>query len=324
MLDTMKAKFKCACEQIFIVDDKWFGRKIRCPKCQRPVKVPVPPGFKREAEPGEPTAGADAPATANGDQEGVSAEEPEPEQKTLKASAGGLEIEFEDPADMPVAADEAMFAAPELGMGVADLTGAAAGGEASATDETMAPASETVSGGGEPSGAQIDPSTLTSCPHCDNDLAPGAVFCVNCGTDLRSGRKLRKVIVEEEDTGPSYEPPVDGKCCMCGEEAVPVVEVPRDEFAASKRVMKVVRKLVDSKDVTVQELQTALSVKIGGGLTRPLCEKCAKKFKIGPRKFADLIPEEEPPEGEAQAEAEGPAEGKTKSGLFAKLKRKKK
>jgi hypothetical protein len=42
------------------------------------------------------------------------------------------------------------------------------------------------------------------CPSCSAPLAPGAVLCVNCGYNLKTGKKLSAVVVEtdgEDDAG---------------------------------------------------------------------------------------------------------------------------
>ena len=337
----MPAKFKlrCVCDQIFIVDERFFGKKLRCPSCKRAMAVPIPEGAKPAEAPTEaPAAEAEAQVEAPAPAEETPAEEAaeeEPEApaeeapaapadddhddgpKVLKASAGG--IEFEDPTEMTVEPTDMTFGDGSAEPGLA--LDADAGAAAPAAEPAGAPDEGEVAGTGHE-----DPTKLDKCPHCSNPLTTGSVFCVTCGTDLRSGRKLRKVTVEKEETGLSYDPPVEGQCCMCQEEAVQVVMVSRGEFLESKRVMKVVSKDVESKKPTEQELQTALTVQIGGGEERPLCEKCAKKLKIGPKKFADLIEPEEEPVEEAEAPADGEAAEepeKKKGGLLGKLRKKK-
>ncbi len=353
----MKAKLQCGCGQIFIVDDRFFGKKIKCPKCSRAVLVPMPKGVKTaspapKAEepvrpvPVPPKPGA-APKPSGAAKEAPKPEEPpapepaeeptqaepEPEEElpkgTLKAKVGDMEFEFEDPTESTVSPTDILIPPPDLAipaeMGDETQPPAAAAAPAAPAPAPAASTEAPAESGAAEKPVDFDPTKANQCPHCQQELPPGAVLCVNCGLDLRTGRKLRKATVEE-DNGPSYEPPEEGKCCLCEAEGVQVVQVPRAEFVASKRLMKEVRKTVDSKSPSEQELQTALSVRIGGGETRPVCEKCARKYKVGPKKFADLIEEEEEPEGQ-QAEAGGAAEKasgvKKLTGIMAKLKKKK-
>ena len=295
-----KVKFKCACDQVYIADDKWFGRKIRCPKCQRALVVPTPAGAAPAAEK-KPDPAAPQPAPDEAEAPAVEAPPQDSDDVFGTASAGGIEIELEDPTETEVAPE------PAADIGTPIETAAAA---------PAAPAAGESAGGEGAGAAHVDPADLSQCPHCTNDLPKGSVFCVNCGTDLRSGRKLRKV--QADDDGPTYDPPEEGSCCMCGEEGVQVVLVPRHVYAESKKVMKAIRKTVKSKKPSEQELQTALSVQIGAGENRPICEKCAKKFKAGPPKFADLIEEEEP---EGAEQAGGEEQPKKKGGFFSKLRR---
>ena len=313
-----KLKFKCACEQIFIADERLFGKKIRCPKCKRAVRVPVPPGSTptAAAEPVDPSAPVpDAePVEPEPEPEPVPAE-PDDGSGAVKASADGLEIVFEDPTEIEVAHTESLFGDVEPLPGqtpeVEFITPAAI---PAAGAPAAAPAAE-----GEPAGeGQPDPTTLTSCPHCGQDLPPASVFCINCGTDLRTGRKMRRAAAQAGE-GRSYDPPEEGNCCLCGAEGVLVVLVQREEFVESKKVMKLVRKDMDVKKPSDHELQTALSVKIGGGESRPLCGKCTKTYKIGPRKFTEFIWDEELGEPAETGDKAGEEKPKKKGGLFGKL-----
>ncbi|MHC5058376.1 MAG: zinc ribbon domain-containing protein [Planctomycetota bacterium] len=52
--------------------------------------------------------------------------------------------------------------------------------------------------------------SASACPSCGGALPEGAVFCVACGYDLRTGKQLQTVTeeaAEEEDEGASAEDP---------------------------------------------------------------------------------------------------------------------
>ncbi len=58
---------------------------------------------------------------------------------------------------------------------------------------------------GQSPSAAARPAQLASkqCPHCQAWLIPGAVLCVRCGTDLRTGEKLSTVVAEDEEEEPA-------------------------------------------------------------------------------------------------------------------------
>ena len=47
--------------------------------------------------------------------------------------------------------------------------------------------------------ASAAPSAASTCPSCGGSLAPGAVFCVNCGYNLKTGKTLTAAVVVERD-----------------------------------------------------------------------------------------------------------------------------
>lgn len=50
---------------------------------------------------------------------------------------------------------------------------------------------------------KVEETTAPHCPSCNAELKPGAVLCVNCGYDLKTGRKL-KTAREGEDEDPAF------------------------------------------------------------------------------------------------------------------------
>lgn len=42
-------------------------------------------------------------------------------------------------------------------------------------------------------------ASQSTCPGCGAALSPGAVLCVNCGFNLKTGKKLAAVVVETEE-----------------------------------------------------------------------------------------------------------------------------
>lgn len=333
---------KCGCGKQFKVDDAWLqewgGKKIRCPGCKAVISVPKPaPAVQPTPAPAAETTEEESPADAATEgQEGGEAlaeeEEAPPARGPLSVTIGDMTVEFEDPTETDVAPEESVGMVPndlaqEEGQGIAPP---ADGPEPqpqpqpqpAATEEppaaAAAPAAVAEEGGEVPAAAgdheETDPSDLTKCPHCATKVEPGTVFCVHCGTDLKTGRKLRRAKAENEGGGYEYDPPTEGACRYCSGEDVMVIEVPRQELMDSKRFMKAVRKGVGKKSVSDKDMQIAASVRIGGGESITVCESCARELKVGPKKFSDLTPEEEAPEDE----------DKKKGGLFGKLFGKKK
>jgi len=54
--------------------------------------------------------------------------------------------------------------------------------------------------------AGVGPREMDGCPKCGSPVMPGQVLCVQCGTDLRSGKKL-KTDVRDRDPGEAPPPP---------------------------------------------------------------------------------------------------------------------
>ncbi|HIE43823.1 MAG TPA: hypothetical protein EYP78_03380 [Candidatus Omnitrophica bacterium] len=48
---------------------------------------------------------------------------------------------------------------------------------------------------------QVRPSSQTQCSHCGGTLEAGATFCVKCGTDLKTGKKVGEMTVEKAERG---------------------------------------------------------------------------------------------------------------------------
>lgn len=53
-----------------------------------------------------------------------------------------------------------------------------------------------------PAAAPAEPK----CPSCKSPLPASAVLCVNCGYNLKTGKKLAAVVVEVEEDGDEEEP----------------------------------------------------------------------------------------------------------------------
>jgi DNA-directed RNA polymerase subunit RPC12/RpoP len=69
---------------------------------------------------------------------------------------------------------------------------------------TLPPAGETgPSTAGRVSGTERAPGTKPKCPSCGASLKPGAVLCVECGYDMRTGKK-QEVSGPEEPAGPAF------------------------------------------------------------------------------------------------------------------------
>ena len=52
--------------------------------------------------------------------------------------------------------------------------------------------------------AKIGEEAGPRCPECHEPIQPGAVLCVACGLDLKTGKKLRTKVVSTEDDDPAF------------------------------------------------------------------------------------------------------------------------
>ena len=155
------------------------------------------------------------------------------------------------------------------------------------------------------------------------------MFCVNCGTDLKTGRKLRRARAEgkQAKVGYEYDPPRDGTCRLCEKAHVQVVEITSSEISKSRRFMKALRRELDTQNPSEEELAEALKAKLRDGEEAAVCEPCTKLYKIGPKKFAALVEkagaEEEAPKEEGEAGVgkgdKGEDKPKDKPGLLGRL-----
>src|SRR3954465_1558515 len=50
-----------------------------------------------------------------------------------------------------------------------------------------------------PAAAPLSPDADSHCPSCASPLAPGAVLCINCGYNVKTGQKLAAVVVESDE-----------------------------------------------------------------------------------------------------------------------------
>ena len=319
-------KLKCACNRVLVVGAKFFGKKIRCPHCQRAVAVPTPKAHKApRLDSGEE---AKPPAEKEPEQEGRtdqadSAAKPEPAPpkeaesgSSLVGDVDGLKIEFEAPAEMAVSREDSVgdFGDLDPALKLEAEQYASAESEAEDQQETASAAPDQPPGEQAEDKAQptveLDTEGPTECPHCRYELPPGSVFCVNCGTDLKTGRKLRRARAEGTKSKVKYEydPPEEGACRFCEKEGVQVVQVSRSEIVKSRRFLKVLGKELDTKKPSQQELDDAAAAKMGDGEDIPVCEPCGKQLKIGPGKFAALEKKAKKKEA-VEKEEEGSEEG---------------
>ncbi|MEK7866127.1 MAG: hypothetical protein AAB434_05545 [Planctomycetota bacterium] len=157
----MSIPFTCACGKTLKAKDEWAGKKIKCPGCGQPVRIPAGAGDppSRAAKPGSKSA-AGPPSGG-------------PKTKTAKKAAPARKAASDDidllPADEPPRKPE-----PDP-----------------MTDGEMFTEEQ----------ASSLQATSKACPFCKKPIFEGDPLCINCGTDLKTGKKIEKK-VERRPLGP--------------------------------------------------------------------------------------------------------------------------
>src|SRR5213593_260116 len=88
----MAIKVQCACGKAFAAKDELAGKTVKCPGCQKPLKIPgagAPAKAAVKPEAGKPAA-ASKKASATDDDYSLSAEDPPPRPKSDLFAEVGL------------------------------------------------------------------------------------------------------------------------------------------------------------------------------------------------------------------------------------------
>jgi hypothetical protein len=158
----MPLRVNCQCGQVLNVPDHLAGKGVKCPKCQKPIRVPAEGG-----------AGAAVSAEVAGSGGAGSG----------KAAATGKPTHQSSVAKAP----QASVAATKAEVSKRSAPTASAAGK-DALSNLFDQAGLTKREG-------------TFCPSCDKALAAGTSICISCGFHLEQGAKLEGFQVESKEFG---------------------------------------------------------------------------------------------------------------------------
>lgn len=149
----MSIAFTCGCGKTLKAKDEWAGKKIKCPSCGEPVRIPAG-GGDPPSQAGRPSSKSAGAKPASGG----------PKTKTAKKTAPVKKAASDDidllPADDPPKRSE-----PDP-----------------MTDGEMFTEEQ----------ASSLRATSKACPFCKKPIFEGDPLCINCGTDLKTGKKIEK------------------------------------------------------------------------------------------------------------------------------------
>lgn len=174
----MPIAFTCACGKKIKAKDEWAGKRIKCPGCGQPVRIPAAGGDppSRLAKPAAKPAGAGAPSTKTAKK--TAPAKPASDQQAGPASDIDL-----------LPADEPVRKGPIEGVPQDDMF----------TEEQ----------------SQSLTATAKQCPFCKKKIFEGDPICISCGTDLKTGKKIVKK-VERRPLGPIIKKVVIGLVVIVG------------------------------------------------------------------------------------------------------------
>jgi len=171
-------EYRCSCGRVLRVPDGMAGKKGKCPGCGKIFDLPAGPG----PQPGSKPAQARPPAAA--DSQGAGG------KITLKCSCGRS-------LSVPASAAGKQVKCPACGSAV-PVPAASSPAPDEEEFELEVPAAARVSAG-DTSGFGY---ASAHCPNCGSEIQRGAIFCVECGTHLGSGKRV-ETMVEAPAPAPS-------------------------------------------------------------------------------------------------------------------------
>jgi len=174
----LAVELHCKCGQHFTVPESARGALVECPTCSGTIFVPSGPDVAESMDLGRTDAGSDVVGEALTSDEMLSLHEEEPSDGTSIAETQVAQ-EGAQPTEAAVPA-ERVVAGPED-------SGLEAGrrGFAIRYDDVVV----------------RERRRYDRCPQCDVELEPETRICTNCGFDLVTGERVKRVAVEEGTQG---------------------------------------------------------------------------------------------------------------------------
>lgn len=148
----MSIAFTCGCGKALKAKDEWAGKTVKCPRCGKPAKIPTGGGAS------SPRA-AKSGSKAGGGSSGSGSQTTKTAKKSAlvkPASSDDIALLPEEPRRKPdsdLISDDEMF-----------------------TEEQVSSLR----------------ATTKPCPFCGKPIFEGDPLCINCGTDLKTGKKIQK------------------------------------------------------------------------------------------------------------------------------------
>jgi hypothetical protein len=168
----MPVRVSCECGQILNAPDSLAGKAVKCPKCQKAIRVPAAGTSTGSPTKSAPAAGAAVPS-------GVPTTQSAPGKSATAKSAATT-------SNAPATAAKPTAAKPKA------AAPSSAGAKSSSGVDALA--------------NLFDQAGLTKregvfCPSCDKSLPPGTSICVSCGFHLEQGSKVDGFQVEVKEFG---------------------------------------------------------------------------------------------------------------------------
>ena len=194
----MPIELNCKCGHRFSVPESARGGMAECPVCSGTIFVPSAPAAAEALGMVEPDRGAEVAGEVLTSDEMLALR-----QEDRPAEVAAPETELSDEGAAP--------AEPEAGAGEEDRPVAAQDTEVAILSDHVLARPEDSALPGEAGRAgfavryeeevQAERRSYERCPQCDVELEPEARVCTNCGYDLLTGERVKRVTVEEPDQG---------------------------------------------------------------------------------------------------------------------------
>jgi hypothetical protein len=261
----MPIAFKCSCGKQLAVKDELAGKAVKCPACAKVIKVPAGKAAAPSAAQPRPASG---PVPAKPGQRPAAPVQKADQKPAPKPPEPPKEQSIDDMLAEPPPRSR-YETAPDLGAELGPVPAAPKGKKA------------TVAGGAE--GFGVDDNNpyekrQKKCPGCGADYYEGDIFCIKCGTNFATGKKMEAK--KEARIQPGLIKFIVGVIIFII-VAVLVVFVVLPKWKKSRAAKQAAEAAADDKF-------KALKVNLDSGDLRGLSVLCTELNKVGDQAFPTL------------------------------------